>query len=123
MTGSSDHTEEAYQVLISLGLPRAQHNERSALCLLALLNLTPAKTWVQAENALIGITPIMDWAREHYGKDYAPNTGRCPMWYFITSKKIGYSWWNLSPATALSMASGTRNWATCSAHQRRGSFM
>jgi hypothetical protein len=41
---------------------------------LALLNLTPGKRWSRAENPLIGITPIMDWAREHYGKDYAPNT-------------------------------------------------
>lgn len=23
---------------------------------------------------LMGITPIMDWAREHYRKEYAPNT-------------------------------------------------
>src|SRR5579872_1342550 len=23
---------------------------------------------------MIGITPIMDWARKHYDKDYAPNT-------------------------------------------------
>jgi len=61
MTNSNNHTEEAYQVLISLGLPRAQRNERSALCLLALLNLTPAKTWAETENPLIGITPIMDW--------------------------------------------------------------
>lgn len=45
-----------------------------ALCLLALLNLSPIKPWAQAENPLIGITPIMDWAREHYKKDYAPNT-------------------------------------------------
>jgi|GEM_PF-3404045 len=28
---------EAHQILISLGLPRAQHNERSALSLLALV--------------------------------------------------------------------------------------
>jgi hypothetical protein len=74
MTQHNGHTEDAYQILISLGLPRAQRNERSALCLLALLNLTPDRTWAQAENPLIGITPIMDWAREHYGKDYAPNT-------------------------------------------------
>ena len=58
----------------SLGLPRAQQNERSALCLLALLNLTPRKKWKMAETPLIGITPIMDWAREHYQKEYAPNT-------------------------------------------------
>jgi hypothetical protein len=42
--------------------------------LLALLNLTPGKAWADAENPLIGITPIMDWAREHYDKEYAPNT-------------------------------------------------
>jgi hypothetical protein len=68
------HIEAAHQILISLGLPRAQQNERSALTLLALLNLTPGKPWSKAENPLMGITPIMDWAREHYDKDYAPNT-------------------------------------------------
>ncbi|MGZ8183815.1 MAG: BsuBI/PstI family type II restriction endonuclease [Methylobacter sp.] len=71
---NNKHIDEAYKILISLGLPRAQHNERSALCLLALLNLVPGKPWVQAENPLVGITPIMDWSREHYGKDYAPNS-------------------------------------------------
>jgi len=68
------HITEANQILISLGLPRAQQNERSALCLLALLNLTPRKRWALAENPLMGITPIMAWAREYYQKEYAPNT-------------------------------------------------
>lgn len=68
------YLKEAGQILVSLGLPRAQQNERSALCLLALLNLTPDKPWSQGEDPLIGITPIMDWAREHYRKEYAPNT-------------------------------------------------
>jgi hypothetical protein len=68
------HIQAAHQILISLGLPRAQQNERSALCLLALLNLTPGKSWSKAANPLIGITPVMDWAREHYAKEYAPNT-------------------------------------------------
>lgn len=71
---TGNHLNDAHQILISLGLPRAQQNERSALCLLALLDLTPDKRWSQAQNPLIGITPIMDWAREHYQKDYAPNT-------------------------------------------------
>jgi hypothetical protein len=66
--------QAAQEVLVALGLPRSQQNERSALCLLALLDLTPGKRWAQASNPLIGITPIMDWARKHYGKDYAPNT-------------------------------------------------
>lgn len=73
-TKRKNHIKEAYQILISLGLPRAQQNDRSALCLLALLDLKPSKKWAQAQNPLIGITPIMDWAREHYGKEYAPNT-------------------------------------------------
>ncbi len=67
--------DAAQEILKSLGLPPpAQQNEHSALCLLALLNLTPAKTWADAENPLMGITPIMNWVREYYGKDYAPNT-------------------------------------------------
>ncbi|HHG91157.1 MAG TPA: restriction endonuclease [Devosia sp.] len=70
----NDHIEAALEILASLGLPRAQQNERSALCLLALLNLTPGKPWAGAENPLMGITPIMDWARHHFGKHYAPNT-------------------------------------------------
>ena len=64
----------ANQLLISLGFPRAQQNERSALCLLALLDLTPSKSWLNAENPLIGITPIMEWARQYYAKEYAPNS-------------------------------------------------
>ena len=74
MNNQNDYIEAAQQIIVSLGLPRAQQNERSALCLLALLNLTPGKAWADAENPLVGITPIMDWAREHYGKEYAPNT-------------------------------------------------
>jgi hypothetical protein len=74
MNDKQDYIDSAQQILISLGLPRAQQNERSALCLLALLNLTPSKTWADAENPLMGITPIMDWVRNHYDKEYAPNT-------------------------------------------------
>ncbi|MCK9224449.1 MAG: restriction endonuclease [Candidatus Muirbacterium halophilum] len=55
-------------------MPTAQQNERSALCLLALLNLSPDKKWQESENPLIGITPIMDWVSKHYNKKYAPNT-------------------------------------------------
>jgi hypothetical protein len=69
-----EYIKAAQQIIISLGLPRPQQNERSALSLLALLNLTPGKPWAKAENPLIGITPIMDWVREHYGKEYAPNS-------------------------------------------------
>ena len=70
MNGKNDYIEAAHQIIIALGLPRAQQNERSALSLLALLNLTPGKAWADAENPLVGITPIMNWAREHYDKDW-----------------------------------------------------
>jgi hypothetical protein len=66
--------KSALQVLADLGLPKGQQNERSALSLLALLNLQPKKNWPQAESPLMGITPIMDWIRDHYDKAYEPNT-------------------------------------------------
>lgn len=66
--------KEALRVLVDLGMPGAQRNERTALCLLALVNVTATKRWSDAEAPLIGIAPIMDWAREHYGTEYAPNT-------------------------------------------------
>lgn len=65
---------EALNILQSLGLPRAQQNERSAMTLLALLNLPPNKSWPSASMPMMGITPIMNFIREHYGVDYAPNT-------------------------------------------------
>lgn len=69
-----EYIEQARQILASLGLPQGQQNDRSALCLLALLNLTPGKEWAEAEAPLLGITPLMDWVREHYQKEYKPNT-------------------------------------------------
>jgi len=70
----NDKINDALLILEALGLPRQQKNDRSALCLLALLNLTPEKTWAQAENPLVGITPMMEFSRKHYDKPYAPNT-------------------------------------------------
>lgn len=71
---TKEKIEQALQIIKALGFPREQHNERSALSLLALLNLTPEKPWADAESPLIGITPIMDFAGKHYGSNYAPNT-------------------------------------------------
>lgn len=65
---------EAMEILVDLGLPHAQQNARTAFCLLALLNLTPEKNWADSESPLVGITPIMDWAKGHYEVVYAPNT-------------------------------------------------
>jgi len=71
---SKNHIKSAGQILEALGLPKAQQKERSALCLLALLNVTPDKEWTNAGDPLIGITPIMKWVAEHYSVEYAPNT-------------------------------------------------
>lgn len=71
---SHSNIDQAIDILKKLGIPKAQHNERSALCLLALLNLGPDKMWHQAEKRLIGITPIMEFSKNKYGKKYAPNT-------------------------------------------------
>lgn len=69
-----DKIADALQVLEDLGMPRAQQNDRSALCLLALLDLTKAKSWADAGSPLVGITPMMEFARDNYGKLYAPNS-------------------------------------------------
>lgn len=66
--------DDALNILIALGFPKEQQNERSALCLLALLGLTPEKTWSLATQPRMGITPIMDWIRKNYAKRYAPNS-------------------------------------------------
>jgi adenine-specific DNA-methyltransferase len=66
--------DEARGILKSLGFPTQQQNERSALTLLALLDLKPETPWSQARNPLIGITPMMDFFGQYYGKRYAPNT-------------------------------------------------
>ncbi len=66
--------DEAQHVLVQLGFPRAQLNDRSALTLLALLDLKPTDSWRSAAAPLIGITPMMKFMEQHYGKNYKPNT-------------------------------------------------
>jgi adenine-specific DNA-methyltransferase len=72
--GAMKRIEEAIGILRDLGLPRAQVNERSALTLLALLDMGPETLWSQASPALRGISEMMSFFKEHYGKEYAPNT-------------------------------------------------
>ncbi len=65
---------EALRIIDLLGFARQQQNERSALTLLALLSLKPDTPWLSAKNPLMGITPMMDFFRVNYEKDYAPNS-------------------------------------------------
>ncbi len=66
--------DEAVEVLRALGLPRSQQNERSALTLLALLDLRPARSWAEARAPLRGIRPMMDFFAQEYGKKYEENS-------------------------------------------------
>ncbi|MEP0755499.1 hypothetical protein NDA03_25285 [Trichocoleus sp. Lan] len=66
--------EEALAILKDISAPREQQNERSALCLLALADIRPETSWNQATTPRRGITEMMDWFRDYYGKQYAPNT-------------------------------------------------
>jgi hypothetical protein len=61
-------------VLEQLNFDAERSNERSALVLLALLGLTPDSLWADVRNPLMRTVEIMDWIREHYDKDYKPNT-------------------------------------------------
>ncbi|MCG6134841.1 MAG: Eco57I restriction-modification methylase domain-containing protein [Nostoc sp. LLA-1] len=66
--------DEALQILVELELPKAQLNECSALTLLALLALKPTDSWKTAASPLMGITPMMEFMAQYYGKTYKPNT-------------------------------------------------
>lgn len=71
---NSELIEHALSILIALGLPREQHNDRTAMCLLALLDLYGDKTWDQATNPILGIRGILDFIRNKMKVPYAENT-------------------------------------------------
>ena len=58
-----------------LGMPPAQHNQMAGMTLIALCGLTPDDAWSAAERRRCTVTKgIMDYLKEHYDTDYAPNT-------------------------------------------------
>ena len=69
-----DQIKQAIKLIEQLGLPQEQQNERSALTLLALLNLSPNKSWKEAKINRLGITPIMEYIKNIFEKEYAPNS-------------------------------------------------
>lgn len=70
----ADKIQEAIDILTSLGLPARQQNERSALTLLALLNLERESSWVESQRRLIRIHDILTFVSEKYQKTYAENS-------------------------------------------------
>ena len=69
-----DRIEHARLILELLGMDAERSNERSALVFLAMLNLKVSASWSEATNPMLGTRAIMDFIRDEYGKDYAPNT-------------------------------------------------
>lgn len=66
---------EAREILKALGLPASQHNEMSALTLLALCDIRPNNAWKSALRHSVTVTKgIMNFVSENYGRKYAPNT-------------------------------------------------
>jgi hypothetical protein len=66
--------DDALSILKALGLPKAQQNERSALTLLALVDLKKNRPWSKAKSRLIRIHDILAFIQKNYGKRYAENT-------------------------------------------------
>lgn len=85
----------ALGILTELGLPRAQLNDRSAYTLLALADVGEDTSFAETKAPLRGITPIMDWLRDHYGTNYAPNTRetfrRQTMHQFVEAGLVQYN--------------------------------
>ena len=67
--------EETQIILKTLGLPKAQQNEMSALTLLALCNIKETDNWINAQKVSLGVSKgIMTFMQDYYQRDYAPNT-------------------------------------------------
>jgi type II restriction enzyme len=66
---------EAQEILAALGMPAAQRNEMAALTLLALCGLKSEDSWLSATRKSLTVTKgIMAFIRDHYSRNYAPNT-------------------------------------------------
>lgn len=73
-TPTSGIVEEARDVLRALNFDAERSNARSALALLALARLRPDQRWSDAGNPMLRTVEIMDFLRQHHGRDYKPNT-------------------------------------------------
>jgi hypothetical protein len=74
MTTKKERITEALAILRQLGMPDEQLNDRTAICLLALLDLPINKEWKEASNPKLGIRAMLDFARSKLKYDYAENT-------------------------------------------------
>ncbi len=65
---------EAIEILTALQFGLKQRNETAAYTLLALVDLRPGISWMDAQAPLRGITPIIEFVAMAYRVRYAPNT-------------------------------------------------
>lgn len=66
--------KRAKDALTQLEFDKERTNERSALVLLALLDLKPSGSWAKAKAPMLRTVEIMDWIAAHYERKYKPNT-------------------------------------------------
>ena len=72
--GASKLIDEALEALRDFEVGKDQLNERSAMILLALLQLKDGDSWEHATNPMLGTRAIMDWIRDQFDVPYKPNT-------------------------------------------------
>lgn len=72
--GEGKLIDEAVDLLRSFDVDEGRMNERSAMTLLALLQLKQGDSWKDATNPMLGTRAIMDWIRDEFGVEYKPNT-------------------------------------------------
>lgn len=88
--------KQAQKILKILGLPKSQQNEMSALTLLALGGIKPKDKWKNASRNSLTVTKgIMDFTKDNYKKEYAPNTRetfrRQVLHYFVQARIVDYN--------------------------------
>lgn len=66
--------EEAKGFLESVGMPKKQQADICCLALLTLADIKPKDKWENATNEWIRIHDIIQFAKEHYGIEYAENS-------------------------------------------------
>ena len=66
--------DDALKILTVMGIPKAQQNDRSALTLLAVLDVKKKTPWKNAKERPIIIHDIMGFIKENYAIPYAENS-------------------------------------------------
>ncbi len=66
--------EDARELLINIGMPKAQQTDICALSLLAMAGIKPDDEWKNASNEWIRIHDIIAFSNKYYGTTYAENS-------------------------------------------------